>query len=335
MVWKQGGIILQVSFVVCLTGAISAHADNVRNFYSKDSARNVFGNEVETTATPELGFEPAENTSHRSEKPALQPVALKPEVAGPEIPAMKVATTKNIQTPSDILKIFGDPDADITIPGRDDAPLPFKGMMAALETGDQALAQKYARQYVRYLKRVQSKTDKVMAIVSKAMGDEGMVKPPEAMPSEESDAEKLVNEAQDEAKLREDVRLAVKDKVPQDPFGQVDIYFFFRMEDEGSKLMLPEIESFYAAVSDDPNVKFIALSLDNVSREDIQEFRDTYKLTFPIRGGISLAKKLNVSGTPVTLLMTHNAPQKVVVEKGFRRSFYLEEVTQLMKGKGA
>jgi len=337
MVEKLGAIKLRISQVLFL-GLLSftpalCQADNVLNFYTKDAALTIFGDEAETTATPELGYAPVVSSRKSEEKLSDKKEAAK-KVEAPEKNSKAVTTEEvraEFKTSKDILDKFGDPEADISIPGRDDAPLPFRGMMAALEVDNRELAQKYARQYVRYLKRVQNKTDKVMAVVNKAMGDEGMT--PTNTPKAEDNLEPTKTVEQDEEKLREEVRLAVKDRVPQDPFGEVDVYFFFKMDDEGSKLMIPEIESFYKKFSSDKNVRFMALSLDNPTKEDIKEYSDTYKLSFPIKSGMALAKKLNVSGVPTTLVIPHNASTRMIVEPGFRRSFYLEEVVSLMKGE--
>jgi hypothetical protein len=334
MVWKHGAW-LRVSSVLII-GFFSlqptySHADNVLNFYPKDAALTVFGSDVETTATPELGYAPATKTkkSEEKDKSLEQPAAAAPA------PARVTQTLDDVRaelkTPDDILKKFGDPDAELTIPGREDAPLPFRGMMAALEVDNRELAQKYAKQYVKYLKKVQTKTDKVMAVVNQAMGEEGMA-PPNSLDSIENIPDEKDLE-QDEGKLRQEVKDAVKERVPQDPFGEVDVYFFFKMDDEGSKLMIPEIDAFYASFKDDSKVRFVALSLDNPSKEDIQEFAETYKIKFPIKSGMTLAKKLNVTGVPTTLIVPHNATSRMVVENGFRRSFYIEEVVSLMKGE--
>jgi hypothetical protein len=332
MVWKRGAL-LRVSKVVfmgllSLTPVLS-HADNVLNFYTKDAALTIFGNDVETTATPELGYAPAEKTKKSEEKneTAAQPPAATPAKVTQTLDDVRA----ELKTPDDILKKFGNPDEELSIPGRDDAPLPFRGMMAALEVDNRELAQKYAKQYVKYLKKVQNKTDKVMAVVNQAMGEEGMISANELDSLDDSEEPKDLE--QDEGKLRQEVKDAVKERVPQDPFGEVDVYFFFKMDDEGSKLMIPEIESFYSSVKDDSKVRFIALSLDNPTKEDIQEFTETYKIKFPVKSGMALAKKLNVTGVPTTLIVPHNAASRMIVEPGFRRAFYIEEVVSLMKGE--
>ncbi len=341
MVWERGVLLLRVSRVLFLSAvsiaySYSAHADNVLNFYTKDAALTIFGDDVETTATPELGYAPAEKVKLQEEKlkinekktaPGVEPVAVR-------VPKTVEEVRAELKTPQDILKQFGDPEADMAIPGRDDAPLPFKGMMAALEVDNKDLAQKYARQYVRYLKRVQNKTDKVMAVVNEAMGNEGMI-PKEQLNLQENlpePSDPKIAEEQSEDKLREEVRAAVRHKVPQDPFGEVDIYFFFKMDEEGSKLMVPEIQSFYDKVEGDSKVRFMALSLDAPSAEDIKEYTDTFKIKYPVKSGKILATKLGITEAPTIVFVPHNAPTRMVVEQGFRRDFFIEEVVNLMKG---
>ncbi len=322
---KLGVITLHIFLFGFLLTGESLRAENVINFYNHNSAKTVFTDEATATASPEIGY-----FEKRSNKPKLEKASVSTKGQAAQSPAT-AAPTVMPNSKDAIVKMYGDPDQNVPLPGREDAPAPFRAMMASLELGDTELAQKYAKQYVKYLKGVQTKTDEVMALVNKAMSAEGMIQKQELLDDE---APAVVEQGFDEEKARDDVQVALKDTVPQDPFGEVDVYFFFKMDDENSRLVLPEIAAFYAVIKDDPKIKFVALSLDNASREDLQEYKDTLGITFPIRGGIKLAKKLNVSAVPATLIMTHNSPQKVVVENGFRRAFYLEEVTNLMKGKG-
>jgi len=331
---KREEFYLYIAILVFLFATTGVCADNALNFYPQNSAKTIFVDQGKATNSPEIGYFESKN-----KKAEIAAIAATIQIKTSENQSSQKQNDKELPKTKDaIAKMYGDPEAEVIVPGREDAPGPFRAMMASLEMGDAELAQKYAQQYVKYLKSVQTRTDSVMALVNKAMTSEGMLKKENVENDDSIDIAKL-SEAQntenfDEEKARKDIRSALKGTVPQDPFGEVDIYFFFQMDDENSRLMLPEIRTFYESIKDNSKIKFIALSLDNASREDIKEYSDTFDIKFPIRGGMTLAKKLNVSAVPMTLIMTHNSPQKVVVEKGFRRSFYLEEVANLMVGKG-
>ncbi|RMD86128.1 MAG: hypothetical protein D6808_03950 [Candidatus Dadabacteria bacterium] len=219
-------------------------------------------------------------------------------------------------TREEIIDLYGDPDTVPHVLGRQDAPMPFKGMMAALEAGEVDIAKRYARQYVRYLKAVQSRTGSVLNMVREAMAEEGM---------NTSDPK--------EAKVRADLRKSFVGKVPVDPAGKVDVYFFFNASDRKSYPMLSEMEKVYQLARKDPAVNFAGLILEKATKEDLREFRSTHNITFPIFGGGKLSKIYGVTKLPTVLVVSHSDPAKVVVEEGYRRHIYFEEMIKVMKGE--
>ncbi|NMC63962.1 MAG: hypothetical protein GYA55_12435 [SAR324 cluster bacterium] len=76
-----------------------------------------------------------------------------------------------------IISTFGDPSEDVPIKAIDNAPPPFKAMMAAHQAGDQELAHAYARQYVRYIKNTQASVENINKMTDLAMEMEGMRQP--------------------------------------------------------------------------------------------------------------------------------------------------------------
>lgn len=116
-------------FAVLVCG--SAFADGVNGFYSENFAKSVYADA---------------NKEDSNLDGEVQEAALKEK----------------------LLSEHGDPKIDPPINVVDNAPKPFKAMMAALEAGEDQLAFSYARQYVRYLKRLQDRTGKVMGFVGLA-----------------------------------------------------------------------------------------------------------------------------------------------------------------------
>ncbi len=116
-------------FAVLVCG--SAFADGVNGFYSENFAKSVYADASK------------EDSNLDGE---VQEAALKEK----------------------ILSEHGDPKIDPPVNVVENAPKPFKAMMAALEAGEDQLAFSYARQYVRYLKRLQDRTGKVMGFVGLA-----------------------------------------------------------------------------------------------------------------------------------------------------------------------
>ncbi len=159
--WRCGLSIFTIIAAVPLT----LSAENVANFYPADSARTVFAPDVHTTTVPDLNdfgalrFTPKEKSVVKATAAASNAQASKPE--RPE------TFQKEVLSHDEILKSFGDPNQELPVLAIDDAPSSFKGMQMALEAGDHALAYSYAKQYVRYLNKVQSRTRNIMSPVDK------------------------------------------------------------------------------------------------------------------------------------------------------------------------
>ena len=81
------------------------------------------------------------------------------------------------QNADEILSRFGDPETETPVQAQENAPVPFKGMMAALQVGDKDLAYRYARQYMRYVNRVQDRATTALNLQRLAKEREGYVAP--------------------------------------------------------------------------------------------------------------------------------------------------------------
>lgn len=162
--------------------AVPQHDAELKGFWAKDSARNVFdARPAEEAAVPIQYFvpaaakipdqpdedvtQPAQNTGPEPDKNSAavntQRAAVQPETA--------------LSPREKLLKEFGDPKKETPLKAVETAPAPFKGMLAALDAGDDSLAFDYARQYVRYVHKLEKGTTRAMGLTGLAMEREGLL----------------------------------------------------------------------------------------------------------------------------------------------------------------
>lgn len=122
-------------------------------------------------------------------------------------------------------------------------------------------------------------------------------------------------------------------KAPIDTKGEVDIYFFLRANDKRSQQMGAEVQSLYSVLQANPKARLIGLTLDMEDPTAVQEFRKRSKAAFPIKNGSELAKRLNITKVPTTVVVARNT-KNAAIEEGFRKFYYLDElVTYVQKGR--
>lgn len=160
---------------------------NANNFFGKDVVRDVFGDQVEMHDAPEPEYFPRQPDPIDDEE---QPVvvnkattAAQAQVAaeqGAQNPGQNAQENPQIMTAlrkeqgkdpvaDEIVSKYGDPTKKSQITPVDSAPLPFKGMYAAIDAGRDDLAMMYARQYVGRFETLKNTTRKVMDLTKAAM----------------------------------------------------------------------------------------------------------------------------------------------------------------------
>ena len=320
---------------------------SVSDFYTSSGTLSPFSKQIEHTEAPEIGFFPEEKRPEseaeeeaqpETENTARDPMAEIARLLKENLKEMKAEKekaensreSKTFASRDDVIKQYGDPTQRTPVLGVKDAPLPFKGMMAAKELGDEMLFHEYAKQYVHYITDVQGTTDSVMKAVNNVMRDEGL------LPGGDRNAPApAAEESIDEGKVREEIRKAIVN-YPVDPYGEVDVYVFLKGDSKNSELMLPELDTFSRTIKANEKVRFAALMLDAGKKEELQAIQKKYNLSFELHGGAQMAKKLGVKGTPTLVFVPRNLKKKMVVEEGYRRYFFLDEVLMHMQGrKGA
>lgn len=401
-----------IRYLVVLLAAVPlAHAQDRGSaasmaFYPKDSAVSTYSNDVKVLEPTKLEYFPrsveeikALRAKRAAEKAHLEKINnaarlgqdydLKAEPAPNKNEQNQDVTrlvgNENAEAADPAQKIvseFGDPTGDGALNVAPDAPMPFKGMMAAFHSGNKELAFQYARQFVRYLKNFEGRMDDVSGAINAAMVSEGMMTKEEAktyseskkfmgfvnkdlaernkngltvagldpklqaMLSQARDAEFGEDPADnsgeglpnapapgfDENKARADVRNGLIKKLPADPFGEVEIFFFFKSRDEISRQMLADVEQLNLELKASGKAKLVGLALDRMTDADIADLRNQFKLTFPISNGLAVAKQMQLKGYPTTVVIAKNTKQ-AVVEEGLRRFYYLDELVRVIQGR--
>ncbi len=87
-------------------------------------------------------------------------------------------------SPEEVVQRFGDPEQEPRVRPESNAPDSYKGLIAALEVGDDALAYRYARQYVRYQRNLNERVKKLTELSQIALEKDGLVPP---SPEDEED----------------------------------------------------------------------------------------------------------------------------------------------------
>lgn len=266
---------------------------------------------------------------------------------------------------ADVIDRFGDPDERMAVMAQGDAPKPFQGLQAALELGDEELALKYARKYVRYMHDIQARGKEVSTYLRKAnvaekisdYDEEGDVTKEEVDAYEEhveeqvrlhgpdvlldTNESKLFHDLQSSDRLaqeqaQQDLDALVKTgKVPVDSSGRVDVYYFFDLSDENSLQMGKEIQRLFRSSESNPNLNLIGFTMsDSINAEALDGYRRATGAKFPVNPGGVLAKGFKVTAAPTTLLVTPS-DGKSYSQEGAVTGAFLKALVTYMQGGSA
>lgn len=177
--WKLIGVLLlSVPFSVHAEvdqGGASSHlresgntAHPVRNVFLPTS--NIFGDRWEVEYFPARHVSKSEEEEEKVVEPEEAEQAKEEKVS----PEKEMGDRKVLESKDEILEKYGDPNADRPVLAQTDAPEPFQGMMQSLQVGDSQLAFSYARQYVRYLRDLRARNQRVSGMLAMALESEGL-----------------------------------------------------------------------------------------------------------------------------------------------------------------
>lgn len=342
-------------------------------FFDAGSAATTFQRKVQINPKPQLEYFPVKAPT-KEDLIEATPVA--------EASPSEEAKKKSLETSEGILKAFGGTEEEDPIYALDAAPAPFKGMTAALQIGDEALAAGYARRYARYLRNLKERASTSVGVIGAAMQEEGMLprkgswmdtpqfskerqimrenagqdtelnreisrvatldpktkefleraQEAEEMDANPKDSESAPNAQVSEEAQRAEIRRALNGKVPVDPNGEIDVFFFFRPYDRNSLEMVPEIEALYRAIATKGGINFMASTFETMSPDDISAFHSQTNTTFPIKNGQRLVREFQVKSPP-TVVVVSRSTSRAVFEEGKRNFMYLDELTKIMRGQ--
>jgi len=151
-------------------------ADELQGFFPKDGALTTFSDAIELTPQKEIVLlrPKVEKAKKEDSKEATQ--SKEGNFAREALD--KKEGDRHIEQPktqAEILATYGDPTKPYPVAAVDQAPAPFKGLVAALNLGDEELAFKYAIQYARYQEQHHIQNQKIVGFLGQAKRKEGML----------------------------------------------------------------------------------------------------------------------------------------------------------------
>lgn len=258
----------------------------------------------------------------------------------------------DLTTKDNILKAYGDPAENVEVKAQDSAPLPYKGMLAALNIGNKELAFDYAKQYVRYKKDVMETVSEAVKAQGYAKFAEGEELNPEKLIKEDPNSEYLkyalkdldekkskeakdldeeaaqvLNSAQETTVNEKSDRMLAKKNLIEflkdlKPAKKVDLIYFLKPGQVESATMAKEIEKVKAKYQGKINV--VGMTLDTTDKLALKDFKEENALSFEIGVGKKLATDLKITGTPTLLFITD--VKQSYVEEGIHSEFYIDEI---------
>ncbi|MDC0358778.1 hypothetical protein OAO01_08180, partial [Oligoflexia bacterium] len=124
----------------------------------------------------------------------------------------------------------------------------------------------------------------------------------------------------------------LRGKVPIDPQGKVDVFFFFRPKDVRSLQMGSEAQALFKRAQQDKRINFIGYTFDNVTDSSIAAYRQKTGVTFPVLNGQLLAARMELKVSPTTIVIAQSTG-KSVVQEGIRPFYYLDELVAAMQNR--
>ena len=307
------------------------------------------------------GFDYFIDTKAKKEQ-VLEPRMEQPQTAPPLTVAS--AAPQAFTSGDDVLKTYGDPTKDAPVLAQENAPKPFKAMMAAFETGDDQLAYQYARQWVRYMGNLQKRTLRVVEAAKAAQQGEAVLS--DTAPESNRLRQMIVNDnanlaanldpraqailkqaeadedaapqmsqnplEQQELKAREEVRRQIAGKIPVDPKGRADVYLFLGVNDKDTEKFVQLANQIYERTSMIDNVNFAAFSTARLNKDAMQRIRQRLGLNFDLLVGDSFSKELQLRTTPAVVIVSPTTG-KVIKESGDKPFFYYDELIAAVQGR--
>jgi hypothetical protein len=292
-------------------------------WFDEGSATTVFRDEPVKSDSPDVGFYQERDESElldEEQSPQLQNISANQS----QDPSKAAPFDTRKATPDQLMKFYGNPEEDPVIPAEEKAPVPFKAMMAAMDSGNDELAYKYARQYVRYMRNMSERVERTAQFQELAVEREGirpgMLKEnpytkllEDDLAKEETKekfeisgidprAQKLINAAQ----MQEDSENPIQFS---DPKGEIDAYLFFMLGDAKSISNAKIFQTVANKFSNNPKINFQAFSRQPYPKEDINAFMNKTGLNVKVSDGGTKVIALGITDTSSIVLVARNSKQ--------------------------
>lgn len=144
--------------------------------------------------------------------------------------------------------------------------------------------------------------------------------------------QQIEREEENAAQLRQQTRARYAGKVPVDPRGQVQVYFFFRPQDGNAEAMARVVERLHREFVEDERVQIAGLTLEDALPVAIQNFRRASRATFRIKTGAKLARAVGVSRSPTIGIISMNTG-KAFYDEGVKSYPVVEELVRMAQGE--
>lgn len=324
--------------------------ENTESWFQEGDALTTFSPEMTITGAPEVGYY-KEHEEKREEPEMQEGMEMQPAVMPlPGQTPPKKFDAKNASA-EQIVQEFGNPLEEAPMNPVESAPTPFKGLMAAMDSGNEDLAFQYARQYVRHIKNVQNRSRMINNFTDIALEREGM-KP--AQTGSKNPYRYLLEKDYEKSELTEDPQVKELDsraqailrkaevaeahdveegtsKIPVDPKGEIEILFFFKPGDPDAAKMAQTIEALYGATKKNPKVTLKGFSVVPTTAGLVEMFHTVTKTTFPIQEGKTAAERLRLVTFPTLVFLTKNT-FKAYVLPGVSEKNEIVQVIRTMRG---
>ncbi|MCB0321994.1 MAG: hypothetical protein KDD69_00425 [Bdellovibrionales bacterium] len=270
--------------------------------------------------------EPAESVPAAPSAPAA--VAAVPEAA----PQPRKADTSILryvsENPADTEIL--PPDQTPSVRVNPDAPGCFKALVAAKRSGDSEMANEYAKQCIRYQQHYFFEVREIAQMLGQALIDQNVIDEDSWVGvTQMMDRELAVTRSEMGVILKPTHDVAMQRIVP-DTKGEIEIFYFFTMTCSWCRYMAPDVERLWRITKADPRVKFTALSVESVSQDWLDEYREYTGMTAPILDGSDLARQFNIKFVPAVVIVASNSKKAYLKtgQQSFERMYEFARTVQ-------
>lgn len=165
-----------------LVGQTKEDARDVNGFFANGQVDSFYGSDIKLANQPKLTILNTRPQKSRTDKEdeILETVRARFADEGRKAPSKedikKELLESDALTKSEKIQLeFGKPEEEPSIVPEQNAPNSYKALIASIEAGDDELAYKYARQYVKYQRNFQERVKKVADLSNYAFQEEGLI----------------------------------------------------------------------------------------------------------------------------------------------------------------